>query len=934
MRRTFSLLLPLLLATPLAAEPQRLAVGLSRPQANARWMNSDSRIDVEKVRSFLRSEGWLNLDPELSNADALDVRAQRVGPRTVVRVTPLIEGIRVEGADRILSLGSEAVRAEVQGRLVRRGSFAISPEQATAAAAERVSGNLFTDPTVERLGGFARRVWLAERDGVRAAYRVRVPTLDIRAASDVWVDAQTGTILRRQRIARFQSADAGTPDGGSVDAGVVDAGEMPDSGLADAGVFDAGDPVDAGLDVDAGPTPAAPANARVFVFSPAPGGVSNADLSDVVLPGLRPAQAGGYLRGEFMETYNCCKEYVCLDGSDTCEPELRRCATADDEETIPSTLSLEIPGELLPAPANQLERLYVKTVFCAELPALQSTDEGWYPTPVDQTRAQNNLAGLASEVDAFAEVQAYYTTMQYFAHLRAVLGDPTFCLGGDSMQCDDEGNAALGEDGAPVRPFHISVNFLFPQLDFQGVFGQFTQGKGLSAGNPIEINDFQRLDNAAFIPALEGGPIQVPSELSPLLEVFSRPFDSNLYFQGARDFAYDGDIVAHEFTHALVHSFVPGLQSLSRDEWGAHAEPGAMNEGWSDYFSASFTDDSKTGEYGAVGITGGELGLRDADNTKRCPDDIIGQVHADSETWTGALWDIRKAVQYANPADVAKLDQALLAALAEASNDEDMATQAARVIDVGEEALGASFREVAEEAFAAHNVIDCERVVALTSLDDEGKLVSRPKSQLFVLSPDEIGTANLAPAPVQFRVEVPPASTGFSLRWQQGAGGLGGLTGQQAAPEPLVVLAIEDDRPVTWQYEGNGGRTAQAYDADGELILISPDDPAFQSVTGAANNAGVANGSFDVTFASDPCAAKTFHVQLLGAGASATLQNIEVDITSSDETCDVAPPDAGPSVDPGTPEGCGCRAQGENGGDPTWLVALAGLFVLGRRRRS
>src|SRR5690606_6580976 len=152
------------------------------------------------------------------------------------------------------------------------------------------------------------------------------------------------------------------------------------------------------------------------------------------------------------------------------------------------------------------------------------------------------------------------------------------------------------------------------------------------------------------------------------------------------------------------------------DEQGAMAEPGAMNEGWSDYFSASFTNDSQTGEYGGQAITEGELGLRDADNDKRCPEHITGEVHDDSEPWSGALWDIRKAVIAAEgQGAVSTLDQSLLLALAESDSRETFAAQAARVLDVVESTFDASLRAEAEAAFDAHGITSCERVQSLST---------------------------------------------------------------------------------------------------------------------------------------------------------------------------------------------------------------------------
>lgn len=905
------------------------------------------------AREIFRSPAWRAVDPELEAAQGLQVRVRRFGKRVVARATPLIEGVPVEGADRVLVVQGRRLRAELRATLQPRGAFRLTPEQATAQAASHVPGALFVDATVERVGGFARPLWLAEAGGLRAAYRVRVPTLALRELSDVWVDAQSGQILRRERVARLidlpdggpgndtdgggADVDAGTPDAGDTEGGTADAGPgdaTSDAGSGDAGSGDAGSS-DAGGGGGGEPSLPAPSAARVFRFAPSPSGANAADLVDVTLPALRPAPAGEYLRGDFVETYNCCKEYVCADGSATCEGESRVCAEDSDENPIASVLNVEIPAALLPAPLNT-QPLYARTAFCAELPRVRSTTSGWSANPVDQPRGQNALAGLASEEDAFAELQVYYTTMSFLDHLREVLEDASFCLGGDSMQCDEEGQPLLSDDGDPLRPFHIAVNVMLPELDFQAVINQVLAGKGRTPGDPIIIDDYQRLDNAAFVPALEGGPIQVPPELAPLLSVFNRPYDSNIYFQGARDFAYDGDVVAHEFTHAVVHSFVPTLRSSSRDAYGAHVDPGAMNEGWSDYFSASFMNDSRTGEYGAVGITGGELGLRDANNDKRCPEDLIGQVHGDSEVFSGALWRIRTTLGD-DASRIAMLDQTLLAALAESADEETMAMQAERIIAALADTMGSDMADTARAAFETHNLLACERVIPLATLGEDGEATPQSKALLFVPGADEIGTDAIAPAPLQFRIEVPKGASGFTLQWQQAAGGGFAGLGQAEAPEPLRVLTREDTRAIRWEYEGPGGRAPQPYDAEGTPLTFDPSEARFQSVLGAADNAGNATARFEVALEPDPCAPRTWVAQLVNADSGTQVNDVRVDFTMSEASCPEpqTPADAGPDAS-APPAACGCDAAPAGGGPGLalgWLAAaLCGVIGVRRRR--
>ncbi|MBI3178864.1 MAG: M36 family metallopeptidase, partial [Deltaproteobacteria bacterium] len=353
--------------------------------------------------------------------------------------------------------------------------------------------------------------------------------------------------------------------------------------------------------------------------------------------------------------------------------------------------------------------------------------------------------------------------------------------------------AQAAGSGKPERAFHIAVNFMLPLVDGDDLTHQATPifagglGRGTTADNPVLIEDFQRVDNAAFIPASEGGPVDVPAELQELAAELVRPFDSNLYFQGNRDFAYDGDVVYHEFTHAIVHTFVPDLLSSWHDEQGSHVEPGAMNEGWADYFSASFTNDSVTGQYSAPGLTG-ETGLRDADNDAACPEALIGEVHQDSLPWSGALWEIRTAVEASLGAGaIADYDRLLLTTLAEADPDESMARGAQRILDAlaldpvlgPAGAVGGAIVTAAETSFGGirHNLIGCERIWPLRTVDAAGTASVTTKALLFQPSPGEVGLSNLAPSVMQMQVEVAAGTSTFTMTWTQSAGGSSSLLG-------------------------------------------------------------------------------------------------------------------------------------------------------------
>ena len=106
------------------------------------------------------------------------------------------------------------------------------------------------------------------------------------------------------------------------------------------------------------------------------------------------------------------------------------------------------------------------------------------------------------------------------------------------------------------------------------------------------------------------------------------------------DFAEDGDVVVHEYGHAIHDDVQGGI--------GLNTENGAMSEGVGDWLCAVNGDDSLVGEWvsSSLGL-GGELPfIRRTDRAKVYPDDLTGAVHDDGEIWSGALWEIAHMVGY------------------------------------------------------------------------------------------------------------------------------------------------------------------------------------------------------------------------------------------------------------------------------------------------
>ena len=127
----------------------------------------------------------------------------------------------------------------------------------------------------------------------------------------------------------------------------------------------------------------------------------------------------------------------------------------------------------------------------------------------------------------------------------------------------------------------------------------------------------------------------------------NHPKDEMRFGKGGVDDAEDAEVVLHEYGHAIQDAQVPNF--------GASLEAGSIGEGFGDYWAVTVTqtvsgpgalnDPACVADWDAVSYTRGPVHcLRRLDNDKHYPADVIGEVHADGELWSRALWDIRGAL--------------------------------------------------------------------------------------------------------------------------------------------------------------------------------------------------------------------------------------------------------------------------------------------------
>lgn len=478
-------------------------------------------------------------------------------------------------------------------------------------------------------------------------------------------------------------------------------------------------------------------------------------------------------------------------------------------------------------------------------------------------------------LDEFSEQHMYWHVANSYAFFRSlfdVLGHKDFEL---------RITAQMG------KPLPVAVNLCTVDLN------------GLDLTGPLVP-----FDNAFFSPGAG----------NPLSELLVKGQDAIMFGQGSvADFAYDGDVITHEFTHAVIDTLgklaTPGFE----DTQGLNDDPGAMNEGLADYFSSALGGDPLVGEYGGKNVPGNMTAggaVRDLTNHDQCADDRWGEVHQDSQAFSAALWGARVAVA-GDPKgtgfDAAKaksFDVAVLAAIQSFPDQVDMPMAAAAIAGEVEMRLDAAARKAVEDSFAAHALYpSCARVITWTG--------SNKKKVLFL---DGVGSQNApmgatkVPGYVQWKIDVPADADSITATVTLMSAG-GALPGGGQAPA-LELAVGPSGMPIAWTPGTDSGNQ----------VASAP----FSGTTGTVT----------ATLAKLPPGPQ--YVMILNGGGSIIGRDISFATDCSLGPGGCIPPDM--AMGGGKSGGCSCTLGGRAPVAGPYLLpaALAALALLTReaRRRS
>lgn len=379
-----------------------------------------------------------------------------------------------------------------------------------------------------------------------------------------------------------------------------------------------------------------------------------------------------------------------------------------------------------------------------------------------------------------------------------------------------------------------------------------------------------------------------------------------VFGQGAvHDYAYDGDVVYHEFGHAVTDQ----ISSLGFFASGPsdNYQPLAINEGTSDYWAAAVQGDPLIGE--SIGSVEGYMGsLRGLEDMVRCPADLLGEGHADGRIWSTFGWAVRGVVGQTRADALWFTTMASLSGgvtLAQATST--LLATVASEVTMGH--ITADEQAAIMAAATMRGLPDCVMYVPI----DDGHSRNGYSGNAFVT-----GGLSHGLAPIQYTLQIPPDVTDVEI--DIGHGGLAGLTN----------VHFQTGGPI----RGTGSRITSQH-----MVTVGR----------------VGTATYSRTQGLTPCTTLYVGVEttdIRAAGESLFQILARVNTTMETRACPPPVPDAGPprpdagrdagvddggtadgSVAPPGGSGCGCGVGESRGVGGSVLVVVLGAIVAQRRRR-
>lgn len=231
-----------------------------------------------------------------------------------------------------------------------------------------------------------------------------------------------------------------------------------------------------------------------------------------------------------------------------------------------------------------------------------------------------------------------------------------------------------------------------------------------------------------------------------------------VFGQSKRDFAYDGDVVYHEFTHSAIDE-TSNLEP-NFDDLGYNSFPLALNEAFADLISSVYTGDGDVGEYAGGDYTTGAIRSLGG-KTLNCADDLIAESHHDGLIWGRFVWALRGKVP-----STRVFDQVLYKTMVGLSRNASFSDAAKLLSSLALATDAVLGKRVDAEIEARGLLTECNRVIPLSETTPRGG---------YMLGTSSVMGLTYVPAGLQYRIDVPVDAKTVTIR-VEGGGHMGSNT--------------------------------------------------------------------------------------------------------------------------------------------------------------